>query len=336
MSKYVTITGIAKELGLSHSTVSRALRDHPRISKATTERVKKLASELGYWANDAVKNITQGQSRIIGIIIPDLSVPFFSKVLLNIQNELFKHHYSSLVFNCAESAEVEKESIEKCLMHRVDGIVAAITTQTKDFTIYEKVLKQGVPIVFFDRVANFLNVPKIVADDYEASYEANQHLISKGAKIIAHITGTINLNNSNNRLYGYLDALRNSDLESSEDLILYYEFKPDSIDKFISKVLTKYGHIDAISTFNDYTAYYAIECLQKRNIKVPGDVQVIGFSDEPIATYMRPRLSTVEEVAPRMGTLAAQKILAILNRSEEITGHKTSIRPELIIRETTV
>ncbi|MEQ8241182.1 MAG: LacI family DNA-binding transcriptional regulator [Cyclobacteriaceae bacterium] len=335
MSSYVTIMDIAKELGVSHSTVSRALRDHPRISKKTIAKVKKLADERGYWSNDAVRNITQGHSGIIGIIVPDLSIPFFSRVLLNIQSELFKQNYSALVFNSAESAEAEKVSIEKCLMHRVDGIIAAITIETKDFSTYEKVLKQGVPIVFYDRVSNFLNVPKVVADDYVGSYNANKYLIEQGCKIIAHITGTINLNNSNNRLYGYLDALSENGLKANESLIHYYEFEPSSIDDFLKKVLAKYGHIDAISTFNDYTAYYAVQSLIRLGLKVPDNVFVIGFSNEPIATYMRPSLSTVEEVAPKMGTIAAQKMVSILNGSESLTSQKISILPGLILRETT-
>ncbi|MFY0606521.1 MAG: LacI family DNA-binding transcriptional regulator [Cyclobacteriaceae bacterium] len=335
MSKYVTITDIAKELGVSHSTVSRALRDHPRISKNTVARVKKLAEERGYWSNDAVRNMTQGHSGIIGVIVPDLSVPFFSHVLLSIQNQLFKHNYSVLVFNSAESAEAEQVSIEKCLKHRVDGIIAAITIETKDFSTYEKVLKQGVPIVFYDRVSNFLNVPKVVADDYVASYNANKHLIDQGCKVIAHITGTINLNNSNNRLYGYLDALKENGLKNDESLILYYEFQPSSIDHFLKNIFAKYGRIDAISTFNDYTAYYVVQSLQKLGIKVPEDVFVIGFSNEPIASYMRPSLSTVDEVAPKMGIIAAQKIVSIINGSEELTSQKISILPDLILREST-
>jgi len=333
MKKYVTITDIAKQLGVSHSTVSRALSDHPRISDSTKKKVKELAKELGYLTNVSVKNFMKGESYIIGVLIPDLSISFFAQVLKAIQKTLAERDYSLLLFDNRESAEEESRALQKCMKYRVDGVISAITTKTVDFSKYEELLTHEVPLVFFDRVANFLPVPKVIADDYLASLEANKHLIQNGCKCIAHITGTINLNNSNNRLYGYLDALSEHEIESNEDLILYYEFDPDSIDKFIDKTLMNHPKLDGISTFNDYTAYHAVQALERYGKKVPEDVSVIGFSNEPIATYMRPKLSTVEQVAMKMGTLAATKMTDILSGNEEMVDEKIVLKPDLIIRD---
>lgn len=336
MSKYATITDIAKKLGISHSTVSRALNDHPRISSSTKQRVVEMAEEMGYFSNVSIKNFTHGKSNLIGVLIPDLSIPFFAIALQAIQERLFETGYCTILFDNRESAAEEMRALQKCMQYRVDGVIAALTIESVDFSLYEKLLKHEVPLVFFDRVANFIPVPKVIADDYEASLNANRHLLQNGCKCIAHITGTINLNNSNNRLYGYLDALKEYDIESTEDLVHYYKFEPESIDKFLTKVLKKYPQLDGISTFNDYTANYAIEALKRLGKRVPEDVSVIGFSNEPIATYMQPQLSTVEQVAAQLGKLSVDKMLSVLSGSEPLADEKIVIKQGLVIRESTI
>ena len=335
MGKYVTIVDIAKRLGMSHSTVSRALNNHPRISQVTKERVRAVADELGYWPNDAASGFKKGMSKLIGVIIPDLSTPFFSIILENLQKTLSKSGYSVLLFNTRESFRIEIEAIRKCLNNRVEGILAAITKETSESKHYKEIIKQGVPLVFFDRVINSLPVPKVVIDDYHASFKVNEYLLKSGCKRIAHITGTINLNNSNKRLYGYLDALTNNGFEVNEELVFYYRFKPSSIEQFIKKILRQYPDLDGISVFNDYVAYHTIEALQKNGKKVPQDVSVFGFSDEPIASYTKPQLSSVEQVAPKIGKKAAKKMITILSENKQISNEQIEISPKLILRKST-
>jgi DNA-binding LacI/PurR family transcriptional regulator len=335
MGKYVTITDLAKKLGLSHTTISRALNDHPRISTKTKIRVKEMAESQGYQANSTANKLSQGRSETIAVIIPDLSVPFFSKVLESIQSTTREANYSLLFFNTSEQFQLEIDAVQACLKHRVDGVLAAISIQTKSFTHFEKLLKHEIPLVFFDRVSNFLPVPKVTANDHQAAFNATQYLINSGCKTIAHITGSINLNNSNNRLYGYLDALTANDIEVDEDLIHYYEFEPQTIDTFLTNLILQNPNLDGLFVFNDYVANYAVNVLQRLGKKIPEDISVFGFSDEPVATYMTPQLSTVEQVATKMGQLAAQKILAIINKQEPTTNEKIIINPQLVIRQTT-
>jgi len=334
MGKYVTVTEIAKQLGLSHSTVSRALSNNPRISKATREKVQELAKELGYHPNSMAHQLSHGKSLIIGVIVPDLSVSFFSKIVECIQVIVQKEDYCILLFNTMESLEKEQQAIETCLKHRVDGVLAAITMQTKTFEHYERLIRYEVPLVFFDRVANFLSVPKVVANDHKSAYSATKYLIDSGCQCIAHITGSINLNNSNNRLYGYMNALEDHGIEINESLIHYYEFKPLSIDGFLKKIIKKYP-LDGLFVFNDYVANYSINVLTKLGKKIPDDISVFGFSDEPIATYMTPQLSSVGEVASKMGRLAAQKLISIIKQEEAMVNEKIVIDPGLVIRGTT-
>ncbi|GGZ16907.1 LacI family transcriptional regulator [Echinicola pacifica] len=335
MGKYVTITEIAKQLNLSHSTVSRALSNHPRISKKTCDIVQKLANELGYQANSTAHHLSKGESQIIAIIVPQLSLHFFSKVVEGIQKVLKETEYSLLLFSTDESLEEEIEAVKTCIKHRVDGVLVAISRETKTFDHFKQLLKHEVPMVFFDRVANFLPVPKVITNDYQASFDATDHLLKTGCKYIAHITGSINLNNSNNRLYGYLDALTSHEIKTRESLIHYYEFELSSIDEFLEKTLKKYPNLDGLFVFNDYVAHYAVNVLNKLGKRVPDDISVIGFSDEPVATYMSPKLSTVQQTAAKMGELAAQKIISILSKKEPMVSEKIIINPELILRETT-
>ncbi len=297
--------------------------------------VKNLAEKLGYHTNSMALRLSKGKSQLIGVIVPDLSISFFSKIVEGILETVQKEDYSILLLNTQESFEKEKEAVETCLKHRVDGVLAAITMQTKNFDHYERLIKYEVPLVFFDRVANFLPVPKVVANDHQSAFNATKHLIDSKCKCIAHITGSINLNNSNNRLYGYMDALAEHGLDVNESLIHYYEFEPSSIDKFLKKTIKKYPNLDGLFVFNDYVANYSINVLTKMGKKIPEDISVFGFSDEPVATYMTPQLSSVKQVASKMGRLAGQKMISILNYDEAVVNEKVVINPELILRETT-
>lgn len=335
MPKYVTINQIADQLGVSHSTVSRALNNHPRISKKTTAKIQELAKSLGYEKDARANQLIEGHTKIIALIVPDLSVYFYAKALEGIEDALSDNGYSIMIFSTKESVEKEIKAISSCIRHRVDGVLSAISMQTKTFDHFQKLLDHEVPLIFFDRVANFLPVPKVVTNDYQAAYNATQLLIKSGCKCIGHITASINLNNSNNRLYGYLDALKDHHIRFREDLVHYFESNISSIDIFLSKVIEKYSDFDGLFVFNDYIANYAVNSLQVKGMKIPDEVSVIGFSDEPVATYMTPQLSSVQGAAAQMGSIAAKKLISILGEKEVLKDEKIIIDPALILRGTT-
>ncbi|PIB35728.1 hypothetical protein BFP72_10145 [Reichenbachiella sp. 5M10] len=333
MGKFVTLKQLASQLQLSHTTVSRALRDHPRISPATKLRVKQLASQLGYVPN--VQMMHQGQTRYIGVIVPDITIFFYAKIIETLQSLLSEAGYTLLLFNTQESETLERQAVRSCIEHRVAGVVAAISSSTKTHRHFEDLLQHEIPLVFYDRVVNFLPVPKIIADDYRASYQATQYLLEHGCHCIAHVTASIHLNNSNNRLYGFMDALKESNLEVNENLIHYYEMEPQSIEDFLRKTLHKYPQLDGITVFNDYVANIVVNVLLKFGKRIPEDISVFGFSDEPIASYMNPRLSSVQQIAPKMARLSAQKLLAIIQQEEPMESEKIVIHQDLVIREST-
>ncbi len=336
MSKFVTLKDLAAELNLSHTTVSRALNNHTKISKSTKEKVVKLADKLGYRQHPGSSLLKDQGSKILAVIIPDITIYFFAKIVEYLQIYFDQNGYYLLILNSNENEEIEIKNIEKCLNLRVEGVLAAISSNTQSQKHFQQLAKREIPLVFFDRVVNFLPVPKIITDDYHASFEATEYLIHRGCKTIAHITASINLNNSNNRLYGYLDALKEHHIPVQESLIFYYEMHPESIEQFIIETLGKFEALDAISVFNDYIANIVINSLTQFGKKVPEDISVFGFSDEPIATQMRPQLSSVEQVAPKMAQLSAQKLLAIIRKEEDSSDQKIKIKQSLVIRQSTI
>lgn len=326
---------MARQLNISHSTVSRALNGHPRISEKTRRQVIELAERLGYQPNPTAHQLSKGESGIIGVIVPDLSIHFFTKVIEGIQNVLGPTDYEIMLFNTAETIEEEIRAIQQCLKYRVDGVLAAISTKTDTFDHFQKLLRYEVPLVFFDRVANFLPVPKVVTNDYQAARNATNYLIGSGCRCIAHITASINLNNSNNRLYGYLDALKEANMPVKESLIHYYEFDRESIGLFLEKAIKQHPELDGLFVFNDYVANYSVNVLQRLDKQIPTDISLIGFSDEPVATHMTPQLSTVQHGGAKMGQLAAQKLVSVIKKNEPMDGEKIVINPELVLRGTT-
>ncbi len=294
-----------------------------------------MAKDMGYHVSGTANSFRNQESRLIGVIVPDLSIHFFARVVQGIEDVLSNAGYGILLFDSREQMATEVRSIQKCLSYRVDGVLAAISMKTDSFDHFVQLTKHEVPLVFYDRVANFLSVPKVITNDYEAAYEATNHLIQTGHKHIAHITASINLNNSNNRLYGYMDALKDAGIDIDENLIHYYELDLSSIDRFVTGLFHIQPSIDSIFVFNDHVANYTVNTLHRLGKHVPEDISVMGFSDEPIATYMTPQLSSVKHGGEKMGNLAAQKLLSLIRKEEPLTNEKIVIHPELIIREST-
>ncbi len=334
MGKYATLTELAKTLGVSTSTVSRALQDHPRISQKTKDRVWKLVKDSGFIPNQYAQILKDNKTYLIGVIVPDLKLHFFTRILSAINGVVKNTKYSIVLGHSEEHLETELTLIDKFIGLRVDGVIAALSRESKDVSHFEKLAQQEIPLVFYDRVANFLNAGRIISDDYKGAYKATEHLIKTGCKTIVHITASRNLNNSNNRLYGYLDALNEHGITVNEDLIFYFEFDHTTIQAFLDRVLKKYPQIDGIFVFNDYVANTAVHHLLKSGRKIPDEISVIGFSNEPISDYMTPRLSTVEDVAETMGQRAAKLLLESLANGK-IPSEKIVLEQRLVLKDTT-
>ena len=332
-SHQITIKDIAKILGISASTVSRALKDHPDISFETKKKVKELAEELKYKPNAIALSLQSNKSHIIGIIVPQIVHHFFSTVISGIEEYAGDKAYNIIITQSNESPEKEISNCQTLLSGRVDGIIISRTKDTENFDHFRNVLNTGTPIVFFDRTCHGINTDKVVIDDYKAAYEATEYLIKTGCKNLLHFSGPENLKISSKRMWGFADALKKNNFPFNENLII----KADSFDegrKMIFKLYKENKLPDGLFTVNDMTAAGAMSALNELKIKIPEEVSVFGFTNGIISQITSPSLSTVEQNGHLMGYTAAEILInKIDNETNDVL---TKILPtKLIIRNST-
>lgn len=296
-------------MNISFSTVARALNDHPAISPATKKRVRDAARKMHYRPNKLASSLRSGKTHVVGVIVPNLHVSFFSSVVHGIDTVLNEHQYSLLLYQSNESFNHEVKGIDTFLRSRVDGIIASITMETNHFEHYEDIRKRHIPLILFDRVAGSLHVPSVRIDDYKGGFMATEHLIVQGYRNIAHITAGQEMPIATERLRGYLDALQKHGLPVREELICKGPFSPEFGHACVASLLDRKVPFDAIFALEDFTALGALQELQDRGVRVPEEVGVIGFANESFGTLVTPGLSSVDQQTVRMGEIAAELFL---------------------------
>lgn len=306
---YVTIKDLAKQLGISASTVSRALRNDKNISPETKNSVVELAKELGYKPNTNAVNLRQRKTHIIGIIVPEMVTPFFITVINYIQEILYNDGYEVIITQSQEDPEKELKNLRLMENYRVEGIIMSICHLDQNNEEYIRLQKKGINIVFFDRVPN-IDAPKIVINDYQKSFFLVEHLIRSGRKRIVHLEGPPYLQNSIDRKKGYKDALKKFNIENDRQLIVRAGVSIEDGEQAIATMVEKDKiDFDAIFCFTDTLAIGAKNYLQKNNIKIPNDVSLAGFSGSLLSTIVHPQLTTVEQPLAEMAEAAVKLLL---------------------------
>ena len=264
----VTIKDIAKILGISPSTVSRALKDHPDISKSTKDQVNKLATEMNYRPNPIALSLRNRKSNVIGVVIPEIVHYFFSSVISGIEKVANEHGYSVMVSQSGESFEKEVEVCNTFIHSIIDGLLISISKETDNYEHLRKFEEDGIPMVFFDRMIEEFETDKVLINDYEGAFQATEHLIIEGRRRIVHFAGPQNRLISQNRLKGYLEAHKKNGVVIDESLVILC----DNFEKAIletQRILDSKLNFDSIFAVNDFTAIGAIKTLIKNNIAVP-------------------------------------------------------------------
>ncbi|AYQ34462.1 LacI family DNA-binding transcriptional regulator [Runella sp. SP2] len=329
----ITIIDIARQLNISKSTVSRVLTGHPRVSEKTRDAVLKLANELDYQRNMLAINLMSSQSHTIGIIVPEFVTSFFPMVIMGAQEVASKAGYNVLISQSNESYETEVANAKVMLDNRVDGVLVSLTRETRNYDHLKVFQRKGIPIVFFNRVCDDMQVPKVVVDDYEGAYKAVEHLILTGRKRIAHLGGPTSLHVSKKRLEGYKDALRKYNQPIDQELILDYDLNLDKVKIYIKHLLDLPEPPDALFTINDPTAFEAMLFMKAKGVRIPEDIAVVGFSNNYGSTLIEPRLTTVAQPTHEIGQVAAQLLLDQINSdtSEWKPIYKV-LKTELLVR----
>jgi len=332
-SGQTTITDIAKQLNISATTVSRALKDHPDIGANTKKAVKDLALLLGYRPNAVALSLRFSRSYIIGLIVPEIVHEFFSTVIHGIEEVTYEAGYNVMVCQSNESVEREIKNTNTLLLSRVDGIIVSLSKETSDFEHFKNLQKNEIPLVFFDRICEELETDCVVIDDYAGAFQMVEHLIDAGCRNIVHMKGPQNLLIGKNRLKGYIDALKKHNLEIDERYIV----DCDTFDKALKTtpdLLKLVPRPDGIFAVNDVTAIGAMKVIKQHNLQIPDDIAVAGFTNRMVSSLVEPQLSTVEQQGFEMGRAAAKLLLQRINSK---TDNKTSVtqilQPQLIIRE---
>ena len=332
-----TIHDIARKLNITASTVSRALKDHPRISTETKKAVLKAAQKLNYQPNNIAAALRNGRSNIIGIIVPTADRSFFSSVIRGIEEVANTAKYNVMICQTYDSYEKEVATVEALLNARVDGIIASHAKGTLNFDHFIKAKERGIPLILFDRSNDELEVSHVVIDDYLGGYKATEHLIQQGCKRIAHFTNTRKISIYKERLRGYRDALIENGLVFDESLVVESDMQLEDGRKSMEYLLKKKTVIDGVFSASALGVLGAMQVLKEHKIRVPDDVALVGFSNEAFTSFTEPALTTVEQHSMRIGNAAAEIFLEeIAAGHEKFIPQKIVLKPELIIRSSSV
>ncbi|MBT1695708.1 LacI family transcriptional regulator [Fulvivirgaceae bacterium PWU4] len=328
-----TIHDIARKLNITASTVSRALKDHPRISMETKKAVLKVAQKLNYQPNHIAAALRVGRSNIIGIIVPTADRSFFSSVVRGIEEIANQSRYHVMICQTYDNYEKEVATVEALLNARVDGIIASHGKETLNFDHFRKVKERGIPLILFDRSNDELEVSHVVIDDYLGGYKATEHLIQQGCRRIAHFTNARKISIYKERLRGYREALLNYGLPFSEELVVESNLQLDDGRNSMEQLLKLKVIPDAVFSASAYGAMGALQVLKEKKISVPEQVALVAFSNEPFTSFTDPALSTVDQHSMRMGNAAAQIFLEeVTSENEKFIPQKIVLKPELIVR----
>lgn len=333
MTKKVTIYDIAKKLNVTAATVSRALNDNPNISDSTKKLVLETAEKMNYRQNRLAIALKSGRSNNIGVIVPRINTNFFGSVIRGIEEELNASGYQVIICQTHNDESKEAENVETLLNSQVDAIF--MSTSSRNTVTFEKILRKRIPLIFFDRKKTMDNVSSVTIDDFAGGYIATKHLIDQGCKKIAHIsTGDLNIEIFRERFAGYKQALYDNDLPFYEDYVLSTKSNIEDGREAIKKLFSLKNKPDAIFSASDFVALGAIQELQAMKLKVPQDVAVIGFSNEPFTNFLELSISTIDQFPLEMGKMTAKVFLEQIDSSEvEKIQKKVVLEPKLIIRK---
>ncbi|MDN3656875.1 LacI family DNA-binding transcriptional regulator [Ferruginibacter paludis] len=331
----VTLMDIARELNITAATVSRALSDHPGIKESTKKIVREVAEKLQYQPNKIASSLRSGKSNIIGVIIPSAEINFFGSVVHGIEKIANENHYNVLIYQTNEMYEYEKKGVQTFLQSQVDGVLASISKESINLDHYNEIKKRGVPLILFDRAVDTLGVSSVVVDDYAGAFAATKHLIMQGCRRIAHIGGQQHVSIFNQRLKGYIDALNVHNIAVDDDLIVFGKVSIESGRDWMKKLLASPKMPDGLFAVEDFTALGAMQAIKSAGIKIPDEIAIIGFANEPFGEYITPSLSTVNQQTVQMGEEAAKLFFGSQEKKGDANASpfKLVLQPELICRQ---
>ena len=343
MTRYVTILDIARELGISKSTVSRALSgDTGNVKGETLQKILNTAERMGYHRNEMAVNLRQRSTHSIGIIISEIVTSFYMNFINYAQTILRKEGYKVIIAISNENPELERENIQMMEQIRVDGILMSACNKDENVDIYNKVIAQGIPIVFFDRTLEktegknvaSLKASQVRMDDNVMAFFMVESLIKKGYRNIVHIPGPSYIRNSYDRRKGYREALEKYRLPYEPQYILSSALSAEEGCKVMTDFLKKKIPFDAVFGFTETALLGAKSALQKQGLRIPDDVALCCMSGTTLCTLVHPTITAVEQPVERMA-IEACRLLREHIADEDKQPEDIALRGEMVLREST-
>jgi DNA-binding LacI/PurR family transcriptional regulator len=329
-----TLKDIAEKLGISISTVSRALKDHPDVNSETKKAVLELASAMDYEPNLLALSLLKKQSNLIGVIVPRLTYHLYAMVISGIEEVVEKEGFHLMICQTNESYEKEVAILREFNAIRPAGYLISLASETADFDHLKQLQRKNIPLVFFNRDCEEVVATKVIIDNQKAAYKAVLHLHEQGYKKIAFLAGPENVQISNHRIAGYKQALRKLRLTQEPGHIQHAKFTRDDAASKTGALLSMKNKPDAIIAFSDQMAISAILTIKKAGYTIPGDIAIMGFNNEPGDMLMEPTLTSIDQPAFEMGKKAAEMLLAQINGSD--SKKTVGLQSELITRKSTL
>lgn len=334
--KPATLKDIANELGVSISTVSRALRDSHEVGELVKKQVRELAAALDYHPNPLALGLLRRRSFTIGIVVPSIGYYYNHSAISGIEQELNKRGYSAMICQSQESGELEALHVRNLVSSQVDGIIASIAENSDDTAHFQYAREKGIPIVFFDRAPDFPQASRVVIDNREAARNAVRHLLDTGCRRLVYFAGPAGLRISNTRYEGLCQALEASGSGVALHRTVHCPIHQEAAYSAMDALLGDGIDFDGVFAVNDRVAMGLLSALIHRGFRVPHDVAVIGFNDEPYCNYLQPGLSSVAQPSQEMGAAAARLLLQHLDNEEESPSPIVQIfETRLVVREST-
>ncbi len=330
----VTIKDIARELGISPSTVSKALKGHPDISSATKKAVRELVEKWNYKPDPIALSLKVGQSKTIGVIVPEIVHYFFSTVISGIEDLAYDSGYSVMFCQSNELYEREVKAVETLLSGRVDGILVSLSKMTENFDHFRKIMKAGIPLVFFDRICDDLETDRVIVDDEQGAFDAVEHLIKTGCKEIIHLSGPQNLMIGINRKKGYIRALKEHKFPVHMENIIKCDTASEA-QITVPELLKRTRKPDGIFAVNDLTAAEAMKIVKLNGYKVPDDISIIGFTSGMISDLTDPPLTSVQQHGYIVGKEAVSLLIKNIENRNEMPFQTKIIKTELVVKGST-
>lgn len=332
--KQVTLNDIAQKLKISKVAVSKALRDHPDISPQTKELVKETARQMGYVPNFIARNLSAGQSRTIGLVVPKIAHHFFSHAIEAIYETAYRNHYEIIMTVSQENAHHEAQHIQTLLSMRVDGLLVSVSGQPTEKEVFDAVRRRHVPLVFFDRVMEDMGFPCVTTDDEESSYKAIRHLIDAGYTKIGHLAGYQHTSIGRNRLLGFRRALQDGTLPINEDWIIEGGFAEEDGFNGLNKMM-KHGPLPEVVFAVTYpVALGVLLAAEQAGLTVPGVIDVLSFGGSSYNHFIKPSITFIDQPAREIGSQATEVLLQQISAPESATIGHIKLPGKLVICET--